>query len=194
MKSSYTLMTSDEFHPCSSDGKVLLSARTCYSVPSCLDCVSFCRVKCVQASHPAAPWSGTLRQSRFGCWRLPPRSFTWLMLLGRCGRAELWDDGCLWPWCCEFLWLFLMPPFWWATAERKDLLLRALRWTRSTRMGEELRCCTWGSRCSSWWHVLVGSGAVCATLSEALPGWALGKDIQQNYLLCFCFSTRPQWL
>lgn len=83
------------------------------------------RVLCgFPVSHPAAPCSGTFRQSRFGCGRLLPRSFTWLMLLGRKGRAALLDEGCLWVWCCVFLWLaawlvFFRPPFWWATAEKK---------------------------------------------------------------------------
>ena len=96
----------------------------CYCAHPHLHWEGFCQF--VPVSHPAAPWSGTLRQSMSGCRRLPPpRSFSWLMLLGRKGRVELLEEGCLWLWCCEFLWLatwlvFFKPPFWWATAERKD--------------------------------------------------------------------------
>lgn len=92
--------------------------------PLCFVCV---------VSHPAAPWSGTLRQSRFGCCRLPPRSLCWLMLLGRWGCDEFTDEWCRWLWCCEFLWLamwlvFFKPPFWWATAKEKEEVILSCVW------------------------------------------------------------------
>ena len=97
----------------------------------CVLCVCVCWV-----SHPAAPWSGTFRQSRLGGGRLPPRSFSWLMLFGRKGRVELPEGGGLWLWCCEFLWLatwlvFFRPPFWWEPVEREQRmgLCDAVLWT-----------------------------------------------------------------
>lgn len=115
-------------------GRCLQNKHTvvyCFFVVTCmLFCLLLCVCVvcvvcvCVEVSHPAAPWSGTFRHSKSGCCRLPPRSFTWLMLLGRKGRVVLLDEGCLCLWCCEFLWLatwlaFFRPPFWWATAEEE---------------------------------------------------------------------------
>ena len=160
---------------------------------SCIHCV-LCTFS-VSVSHPAAPCSGTLRQSRFGCGRLPPLSFSWLTLLGRKGRVALPPEGCLWLWCCAFLWLatwfvFLMPPFWWATAERwkedEDQSRCAFWqstvwiWEKPDNIQRDGRCerCTWGSRCRPRRDVLVSSGTTGATLSEALPGWACGRDFE----------------
>lgn len=79
---------------------------------------------CVVSSHPAAPWSGTLRKSMLGCWGacLLPLSLSWLTLVGRNGRAVFPDVGLWLLWCCEFLWLaawfaFFRPPFWWTASE-----------------------------------------------------------------------------
>lgn len=134
-----------------------------HSVLSATHCVCVC---VCWAPHPAAPWSGTFRQSRLGCCRLPPRCFCGWMLAGRKGRVALPAcEGFRWLWWCEFLWLakwlvFLRPPFWWATAGKMTVFTlltgsrRACRWNPAIWSVRKLPGGPGAARCGVFWWVL----------------------------------------
>lgn len=128
----------------------------------------------VSHAHPAAPCSGTLRQSRLGCCLLLPRCLGGLMLFGRKGRAALLWEGCLWLCCCELV--FLRAPFWWAAADEREVDSHH-RWRARTCLNPAtLVSVTWRSGRRSSRDILVRSWGVRATLTKALPRGAWGGD------------------
>ncbi len=157
-------------------------------------------------SHPAAPWSGTLRKSRLVCWGacLLPLSLSWLTLVGKNGWAVFPDVGLWLLWCCEFLWLaawfaFFSPPFWWATPE-EHTSLRTFEQIHIDWGNEKIRKVNvpggpGATRVGVWWCVLDMSGRLWVTPCLVGPEWLnlavwdlawIMYDIELNNIKLYC--------